>query len=40
MTWLKDLAFIREHSVDVVELSPDADSDGLTSVTGEFMAAA
>lgn len=38
-SWLKDPAFIREHSVGVVELSPGADS-GLMSVTGEFMAAA
>ena len=38
-SWLKDPAFIREHSVGVVELSPGADS-GLMSVTGEFIAAA
>lgn len=37
--WLEDPAFIREHSVGVVELSPGADRDGLTSVIGEFMAA-
>ena len=38
-SWLKDPAFIREHSVGVIEMAPGADSE-LMSVTGEFMAAA
>ena len=38
VTWLKDPAFIREHSVGVVELSPGPDSDGLTSVIGDLVA--
>ena len=38
--WLEAPAFIREHAVGVVELSPGADSDGLTSVIGNLVAGA
>ena len=36
-SWLKDPAFIREHSVGVVELSPSAASDGLTSAIEDLV---
>lgn len=39
-SWLKDSAFIREHSVGVIDVAPGVDRDGRTSVIDNLMAGA
>ena len=37
-SWLKDPAFIREHSVGVIDVASGVARDGLTSVIGDLVA--
>lgn len=37
-SWLKDPAFIREHSVGVIDVASGVDRDGRTSVIGDLVA--